>query len=99
MFKIILRIACLFSIERVSIQREIATRIAKKRGNLDMESEQLLHIYDRLNSIVKNQVRKRPVGITEIAFLLRYPKSSLNLKNGKKISLNDLEIIRKNLNG
>ena len=95
MIKIILRIACLFSSERVSIQREITARAEKKRGNLDMELEQLLHIYDKLNSIVKRQASKRPVGVSEIAFLLRYPKSSLNLKNGRKIPLNDLERIRK----
>ena len=95
MIIILLRIACLFSSERVSIQREIASRIEKKRGKLDMELEQLLHVYDKLNSIVKKQSRNRPVGILEIAFLLRYPKSSLNLKNGRKIPLNDLERIRK----
>ena len=95
MIIILLRIACLFSSERVSIQREIASRIEKKRGKLDMELEQLLHVYDKLNSIVKKQSRNRPVGILEIAFLLRYPKSSLNLKNGRKMPLNDLERIRK----
>ena len=95
MIIILLRIACLFSSERVSIQREIASRIEKKRGKLDMELEQLLHVYYKLNSIVKKQSRNRPVGILEIAFLLRYTKSSLNLKNGRKIPLNDLELIRK----
>ena len=60
-----------------------------------MELEQLLHIYDRLNDIVKKQARNRSVRVSEIALLLRYPKSSLNLKNGRKVPLNDLERIRK----
>jgi len=95
MIKFLLRIACVFSNERVSIQREIIARVGKKRGSWDMELEQLLHIYDRLNGIVKKQARNRSVRVSEIAFLLRYPKSSLNLKNGRKVPLNDLERIRK----
>ena len=95
MIEILLRIACLLSNERVSIQREIISRGAKKRGSWDMELEQLLHIYDTLNGIVKKQARNRSVRVSEIAFLLRYPKSSLNLKNGRKVPLNDLERIRK----
>lgn len=97
MLKIILRIACLLSRERVSIQREIAIRAGNKRGNLDMELEELLDVYDKLNKIIKKQDSKRRLGVSEITFLLCFPKSSLNFKNGRKVSVNDLERLRKQL--
>lgn len=96
--KLILKIASIFRREPVSIQREIIMRASSQRGSWDLEIEDLLHIYDRLNSIVKEYQRKRGIKYSEIGYLLCYPKSSLNLINGKKVPFNDLAQIRKKSN-
>lgn len=96
--KLILKIASIFRREPISIQREIIMRASSQRGSWDLEIEELLHIYDRLNSIVKKYQRKMGIKYSEIGYLLCYPKTSLNLINGKKVPFNDLEQIRKKSN-
>jgi hypothetical protein len=95
--KWLLQIARFFSNEPISIQRELINRAAKRRGSWDASLEELLFIYDTLNSATKKLSRKRGSSISDLSTMLRYPKSTLNLMEGKKVPFNDVEHLRNGL--
>ena len=83
--------------ERCSIQREIISRVAKKRALWDLSSEELLFLYTHLDKVVKKRTGIGTIGPSEFFTLLKYPKSTLNFLADKKVSINDLEAFRKRI--
>ena len=64
--------------EPCSIQREIMSRVAKKRAVWDLSSEELLFLYDHLDKVIKKRKGIGTIIPGEFFTLLKYPKSTLN---------------------
>ena len=94
MLKLILVITLRFRRETVSLQREILNRLAKKRPLLDYSSDELLERYEHANRLIKDR-RTKTIGLTGLMFLLEYPRTALNLINGKKVPIAEFEKFRK----
>ena len=94
MFKLILHLSKLFFREPCSVQREILNRLQKKRSAWDASNDELLDIYEYLNSIIKKRTGVGTITPKEFVLLMKYPASSLNFLGGRKVSLNDLERFR-----
>jgi hypothetical protein len=94
MFQLILRLSKLFFREPCSVQREILNRLQKKRSAWDSSNDELLDIYEYLNSIIKKRTGVGTITPKEFVLLMKYPASSLNFVSGKKVPLNDLERFR-----
>ena len=94
MLRLVLTIAKLFFREPCSVQREILNRLQKKRGAWDASNDELLDIYEYLNSSIKKRTGVGTITPKEFGFLMKHPTSSLNFLNGRKVPLNDLERFR-----
>ena len=93
MLRICLSLARILRSEPISIQREILNRLAKKRPQLDHSSAELLELYEHANQLIKSR-RTQSVPWAGFKFLMEYPKTALNLMNGKKVPVDDLERFR-----
>ena len=96
MLKLILVIALWFQRERISLQREILNRLAENRPLLDYSSHELLERYEHANRLIKDR-RTKTLGRSGIGFLLDHPRTALNLMNGKKLTIAELETFRKSV--
>ena len=94
MLKLILSISSLFGKEPLSVQREMLNRLNHKRPGLDYSNYELLEIYEHANDVIKNR-RIKPIRFTSLSFLVRHPKTALNLLNGKKLPIAEFEKFRK----
>lgn len=94
MLRIYLTVASLLRPERISIQREILNRCAKKRPQLDYTGQELVEIYEHANELIRNR-RTKPIKWSGKLFLMQYPKTVLNLMNNKKVPLDELDRFKK----
>ena len=94
MLQLILQLSKLFFREPCSVQREILNCLQKKRGAWDANNDELLDIYEYLNTITKKRTGVGTITPREFSFLLKHPTSSLNFLSGRKVPLNDLERFR-----
>ena len=94
MLKLILAIALWFKKEPVSLQREILCRLAKKRPKLDYSSQELLDRYEHANRLIKSR-RTENLTFSAFMFLLGYPRTTLNLLNGRKVREAEFEKFKK----
>ena len=99
MLQLVLTIAKLFFREPCSVQREIMNRLQKQRGAWDATNDELLDIYEHVNSIIKKRKGAGTITPGRFMTLLKYPTSSLNFLNERKVPLNDLEKFRSELVG
>ena len=99
MLRLVLTIAKLFFREPCSIQREILNRLQKKRGTWDAANDEVLDIYEHVNSIIKKRTGVGTITPGQFMTLLKHPNSSLNFLNERKVPLNDLEKFRSELVG
>jgi len=83
--------------EPCSIQREIMSRVAKKRAAWDLSSEELLFLYTHLDKVVKKRTGMGTISPSEFFTLLKYPKSTLNFLADKKVPINDVDALRKRI--
>ena len=94
MLQLILQLSKLFFREPCSVQREILNRLQKRRSAWDANNDELLDIYEYLNTITKKRTGVGTINPKEFSFLLKHPTSSLNFLSGRKVPLNDLERFR-----
>ena len=94
MLQLILQLSKLFFREPCGVQREILNRLQKRRGAWDASNDELLDIYEYLNTITKKRTGVGTINPKEFSFLLKHPTSSLNFLSGRKVPLNDLERFR-----
>lgn len=97
MLRLLLTIAKLFFREPCSVQREILNRLQKKWRAWDAGNDELLDIYEHVNSIIKKRTGVGTITPGQFMTLLKHPTSSLNFLNERKLSLNDLEKFRSEL--
>jgi len=69
-------------------------RLQKKRGAWDASNDELLDIYEHLNSSIKKRTGVGTITPKEFGLLMKHPTSSLNFLNGRKVPFNDLERFR-----
>ena len=98
MLKLILYIAKGFVKEPCSIQKEIINRSQKRRSNWDHDAMELVELYEHLDAICKKRTRPGTINPSQFFTLLKYPASSLNFLNGRKVPFNDLEKFKSELN-
>lgn len=94
MLLLILQLSKLFFREPFSVQREILNRLQKRRGAWDASNDELLDIYEYLNTITKKRTGVGTITPKQFGFLIKHPTSSLNFIGGKKVPINDLERFR-----
>lgn len=94
MLKLLLLISTLLRKESISIQREILNRLGKKRPTLNCSSRELIELYEHANQIVKYR-KTTFLTVSDLLFLLKYPKTAMNLLNGKKVPVAEIEKFRK----
>jgi len=94
MLKLILVIATWFQKETVSYQREIIDRLANKRPNLNHSDLELLERYEHANRLIKDR-RINRLKISSLMFFLEHPRTTLNLLNGRKVPIAELDRFRK----
>ena len=94
MLTLLLQLAKLFFREPCSVQREILTRLQKKRGAWDADNEELLEIYEHLQSIVKKRTGVGTISTGEFMSLIKHPTSTLNFFYDRKVPFNDLQKFR-----
>jgi len=94
MLKLILHLSKVFFREPCSVQREILTRLQKKRGVWDADNGELLEIYEYINTLIKKRTRAGTITPKELMTLAKHPTSALNFLSGRKVPLNDLERFR-----
>lgn len=94
MLTLILQLAKLFFREPCSVQREILTRLQKKRGAWDADNEELLEIYEHLHSIVKKRTGVGTITPSQFITLLKHQTSALNFIKERQVPFNDLEKFR-----
>ena len=98
MLQLILQLAKLLFPEPCSIQKEIINRSSKRRGQWDYDNRELIELYDHLDSICKKRTGPGTVNPSQFFTLLKYPTSSLNFLNGRKLPFNDLEKFKSEVN-
>ena len=94
MLQLILQLSKLFFREPCSVQREILNRLQKRRGAWDAGNDELLEIYEYVNTITKKRTGVGTITPKEFLTLVKHPTSSLNFLSGRKVPLNDLERFR-----
>jgi hypothetical protein len=94
MLNLILNLAKLLKKEPCSIQREVITRVSKKRGLWDLDNKELIELYDHLNMLVKKRGGPGTLTPNQFFTLIQYPTSAVNFRNGKKVHINDIEAFR-----
>ena len=94
MFQLILHLSKLFFREPCSVQREILNRLQKKRGAWDASNDELIDVYEYLNSIIKKRKGVGTITPKQFGLLMKHPTSSLNILSGRKVPINDLERFR-----
>ena len=99
MLRLALFFAKLVRKEPCSIQREVLNRLAKKRGAWDLNSAELIELYEHMNSITKKRTGPATISPCEFFTLLKYPDSAFNFFNDRKVPLNDLESFKKRITG
>ena len=99
MLKLALFFAKLVRKEPCSIQREVLNRLAKKRGAWDLSSSELIELYEHMNAITKKRTGPATISPSEFFTLLKYPDSASNFLNDRKVSMNDLESLKKRITG
>jgi hypothetical protein len=99
MLKIALFFAKLVRKEPCSIQREVLNRLAKKRGAWDLSSAELIELYEHMNAIIKKRTGPATISPSEFFTLLKYPDSTSNFLNDRKVPVNDLESFKKRITG
>ena len=98
MLKILLFFSKTLAKEPGSIQKEIINRSQKRRSKWDHDTLELVELYDHLDAICKKRMRRGTLNPSEFFTLLKYPASSLNFLNGRKVPFNDLEKFISELN-
>lgn len=98
MLKILLFFSKILAKEPCSIQKEIINRSQKRRSQWDHDTLELVELYDHLDAICKKRTRPGTLKPSEFFTLLKYPSSSLNFLNGRKVPFNDLEKFKSELN-
>ena len=81
--------------EPCSIQREVLNRAAKKRSILDHDTVDLLELYDHLDRIAKKRTGPATISVSEFFTLMKYPQSTRNFLNDRRVPLNDIQALRK----
>ena len=81
--------------EPCSIQREVLNRAAKKRSVLDHDTVDLLELYDHLDRIAKKRTGTATISVSEFFTLMKYPQSTRNFLNDRRVPLNDIQALRK----
>ena len=82
--------------EPCSIQREVLNRAAKKRSVLDLDTVDLLELYDHLDRIAtKKRTGTATISVSEFFTLMKYPQSTRNFLNDRRVPLNDIQALRK----
>ena len=81
--------------EPCSIQREVLNRAAKKRSVLDHDTIDLLELYDHLDRIAKKRTGTATISVSEFFTLMKYPQSTRNFLNDRRVPLNDIQALRK----
>ena len=99
MLKLALFFAKLVRKEPCSIQREVLNRLAKKRGTWDLNSAELIELYEHMNAITKKRTGPATISPSEFFTLLKYPDSASNFLNDRKVPVNDLESFKKRITG
>ena len=94
MLQLILQLSKLFFREPCSVQREILNRLQKRRAAWDAGNDELLEIYEYLNTITKKRTGVGTITPKEFFTLVKHPTSALNFLSGRKVPLNDLERFR-----
>ena len=94
MLQLILHLSKVFFREPCSVQREILNRLQKKRGAWDAGNDELLEIYEYVNTITKKRTGVGTITPKEFMVLAKHPTSALNFLSGRKVPLNDLERFR-----
>ena len=72
-------------------------RVAKKRAVWDLSSEELVFLYTHLDKVVKKRMGMGTISPSEFFTLLKYPQSTLNFLADKKVSINDIDALRKRI--
>ena len=98
MLKILLFFSKILAKEPCSIQKEIINRSQKRRSQWDHDTLELVELYDHLDAISKKRTRPGTLKPSEFFTLLKYPTSSLNFLNGRKVPFNDFEKLKSELN-
>ena len=98
MLKLILHIVTWMRKEPCSIQKELINRSQKRRATWDHDNIELIELYDHLDSICKKRTRPGTINPSQFFTLLKYPTSSLNFINGRKVPFNDLEKFKSEVN-
>jgi len=94
MLQLILHLSKVFFREPCSVQREILNRLQQKRGAWDAGNDELLEIYEYVNTITKKRTGVGTITPKEFMVLVKHPTSALNFLSGRKVPLNDLERFR-----
>ena len=81
--------------EHCSIQREVINRASKNRSIWDLDTAELLQLYDHLDRIIKKRTGIVTISVREFFTLMKYPLSSLNFLNERRVPLNDIQALRK----
>ena len=81
--------------EPCSIQREVLNRAAKKRSVLDLDTVDLLELYDHLDRIARKRTGTATISVSEFFTLMKYPQSTRNFLNDRRVPLNDIQALRK----
>ena len=95
MFKLSLLVFSWIRREPCSIQREVLNRAAKKRSVLDHDTVDLLELYDHLDRIAKKRTGPATISVSEFFTLMKYPQSTRNFLNDRRVPLNDIQALRK----
>ena len=99
MLKLALFFAKLVRKEPCSIQREVLNRLVKKRAAWDLNSSELIELYEHMNGIIKKRTGPATISPSEFFTLLKYPDSASNFLNDRKVPVNDLESLKKRITG
>ena len=98
MLKLLLFFAKSLAKEPCSIQKEIINRSSKRRGQWDYNNLELIEMYEHLDSICKKRTRPGTINPSQFFTLMKYPTSSLNFLNGRKVPFNDIEKFKSEVN-
>lgn len=83
-------------LEPVSLHRETLTRLLGKRPQLDISDEELLERYEHAKLLIDKR-SFQALGIAEVLFLLKYPRTSINLIKDREIQIDDLQRFKKRI--
>ena len=84
-------------IESRSVQREGTVRLRGSSQPFTLSLQEFIERYEKLERLTSNLNYNQRITVSESLYLMRFPKSTLNFMNGKKLHIEELSSLKKQL--